>query len=275
MMFFLLLALSAVNPVYSLRCTPCENTRCSDSEPVCCESGFLLRDECRCCYTKCAKNIGETCGGWWTEGDCGPGLRCLKTCECRTKHSSKECIFPFKYKGKIYTKCTRAKSKYGKFRCATKVDNRTMEAIGPLEECSEGSCDDRCTHTTQNFGRCIDANTADHILLQLKRQNTTVTIDKVDRDRKPTKKCSSLMRKKDFCRCAAKTSGKVRGGCMNKDKKRDSGSYGDGDSYESYGYCYLENIQDPTKPTKNCFNDAAWSSANGQFYSYKACDLSY
>ena len=36
----------------------------------------------------------------------------------------------------------------------------------------------------------------------------------------------------------------------------------------TYGWCFLENIEDPTDPTKNCFSDALWSHTHGRFWSH-------
>ena len=37
----------------------------------------------------------------------------------------------------------------------------------------------------------------------------------------------------------------------------------------SYGWCFLENIEDPTDVTKNCFPDALWSATHGRFWSHR------
>jgi hypothetical protein len=44
----------------------------------------------------------------------------------------------------------------------------------------------------------------------------------------------------------------------------------------SYGWCFLENIEDPTDATKNCFTDALWSHTHGRFWSHAVnCYTSY
>ena len=37
----------------------------------------------------------------------------------------------------------------------------------------------------------------------------------------------------------------------------------------SYGWCFLENIEDPTDLTKNCYLDALWSPTHGRFWSHR------
>jgi len=37
------------------------------------------------------------------------------------------------------------------------------------------------------------------------------------------------------------------------------------------GYCFLENVQDPKNPTKNCFSDVEWSATYSRYYSHRAC----
>ena len=43
--------------------------------------------------------------------------------ECKTIKSGKDCIFPFKYKGTTYNKCTKAESENGQPWCATRHAN--------------------------------------------------------------------------------------------------------------------------------------------------------
>jgi len=40
-------------------------------------------------------------------------------------------------------------------------------------------------------------------------------------------------------------------------------------SEPAYGWCFLENIEDPTDATKNCFPDALWSFTHGRFWSHR------
>ena len=49
--------------------------------PTCCDSGYLIKDVCGCCFV-CAKSEGEACGGeWGVAGICAKGMRCLTKCE--------------------------------------------------------------------------------------------------------------------------------------------------------------------------------------------------
>lgn len=40
---------------------------------------------------------------------------------------------------------------------------------------------------------------------------------------------------------------------------------------EGFGFCFLENLQNPNNPTEDCFEDATWSKTAGRFWSAKAC----
>ena len=37
------------------------------------------------------------------------------------------------------------------------------------------------------------------------------------------------------------------------------------------GWCFLENIQNPEKPTDNCYEDTQFSVRDGRFWSNEAC----
>merc|ERR1712038_1074774 len=37
------------------------------------------------------------------------------------------------------------------------------------------------------------------------------------------------------------------------------------------GWCFLENLQDPSNPTENCYDDVEFSVADGKFWSTAAC----
>ena len=32
-----------------------------------------------------------------------------------------------------------------------------------------------------------------------------------------------------------------------------------------YGWCFLENVEHPENPTESCYEDVAWSAADGRF----------
>ena len=106
----------------------------------------------------------EECGGLWNgAGRCAKDLNCLRTCGCFTNvHTQngverKDCIFPFKFKGKIYASCTKDHFASGKAWCATEVDS-----TGTVVDGKWGECDSRCNDPTggclgfyQKEGRCI------------------------------------------------------------------------------------------------------------------------
>jgi len=74
---------------------------------------------------------------------------------------NKQCIFPFKYKGKFYASCTKADTTNGKAWCATEVDDS-----GTVIDQKWGDCNDDCftneakeecqkTDFFNEAGRCI------------------------------------------------------------------------------------------------------------------------
>ena len=133
-----------------------------DRTPKCCPSGKLTKDECGCCPA-CAKGEFETCGGPWnTAGNCVAGLNCLRKCgyfwwyacsghfsnpvlssDCkatvRGTKEKKDCIFPFKFKNVMYTKCTSDHLKSGRPWCAIGL---TRGAVTNHKQW--GYCDDEC-----------------------------------------------------------------------------------------------------------------------------------
>merc|ERR1712168_1438190 len=74
-------------------------------------------------------------------------------------------------------------------------------------------------------------------------------------------KCSSCPDKK-ACRCALEASPERNENCISQEWQRP----------DHKGFCFLENVQDPKNPTKNCFNDIMWSTTHSRFYSHEACD---
>ena len=48
------------------------------------------------------------------------------------------------------------------------------------------------------------------------------------------------------------------------------GAGGFQDEYK-FGWCFLEHIEDPNNPKKDCYDDLEWSSSEGSFWSRKAC----
>ena len=56
---------------------------------------------------------------------------------CQTT-SGKYCVFPFKYKGKVHSKCTKEDSKNGAYWCATAVDTNQDAVHGAWDDCGQG-----------------------------------------------------------------------------------------------------------------------------------------
>jgi hypothetical protein len=130
--------------------------------PHCCESGYYTFDECGCCMT-CAKAELQECGGpSGSRGKCAKGLSCLKTCSkyilallshydstkirhgeflaaCKTVGSKPEpCVFPFRYEGQLFNRCTGTDAEDGSVWCATEVDNTGEVIEGRWGDCDEG-----------------------------------------------------------------------------------------------------------------------------------------
>lgn len=128
--------------------------------PHCCESGQYTFDECGCCLT-CAKSELQECGGpSGSKGRCAKGLACLKTCgncifvhhkiifstcfflpseACTTVGSNPEpCVFPFKYGGQTFNRCTSTDAAAGSVWCATQVDKNGEVIEGKWGDCNLG-----------------------------------------------------------------------------------------------------------------------------------------
>ena len=56
----------------------------------------------------------------------------------RSKITQKNCVFPFKYEGKTYNKCTKDNSENGKSWCAFKVNRAGVAVNGKWADCDEG-----------------------------------------------------------------------------------------------------------------------------------------
>lgn len=266
----LITLLAGIQQSQSLSCVPCGSFPCQT--PACCESGYYNVDECGCCLT-CAKPEGAKCGGpFGISGVCGTGNSCLRSCGCNTV-LDKECIFPFQYEGQTYSSCTTAKSDNGVPWCATEVDNSGVVIPNRWEDCAQG-CTDFCD---EGFlfnvnGRCINSTQAPSLLRTFKDGNVPAQLDEAGGAEQQSAPLCGAARSPadspDFCRCSRGTvdkdlSGLTKGGCT----KPQGGGF---DDFEE-GYCFLENVKDPSKPSSNCFSDADWSVADGRFYSHQAC----
>ena len=58
---------------------------------------------------------------------------------CETIGSRREpCVFPFKYGGQTFNRCTSTDAETGSVWCATKVDDEGVVVEGRWGDCSEG-----------------------------------------------------------------------------------------------------------------------------------------
>jgi len=281
MLAFALLIIG-LSEVLSLSCPPCGlSGPCQD--PACCDSGFLVKDVCGCCMT-CAKPQDDTCGGPFNSGGtCAQGLSCLRSCGCRTDEEE-ECVFPFVYKGQTYTKCTTAESANNKPWCATKVFNESNEVIrnqwGDCQEyCSDENMPNQCNLFNEN-GRCLDASRAKENLAIFTRNlgSDSAEIDEASSGSGRQEfilPCNDPFRTtpKNYCRCSngetlRDLSGNIKGACNGQGSP---GTFSVNDPDTIYGYCFVEHVEDPSNPSKNCFDDVQYSPADGRFYSFQAC----
>jgi len=244
---------------------------------VCCESGAYTLDECGCCLT-CAKDEGTKCGGpFGVSGTCASNLRCLRQCECKTVNS-KQCVFPFTYKGETYNKCTNTGSDNGASWCATEVDEDGEVIRNTWEDCEDG-CPGTNFECNEGFlfnvdGECINGTSAPSLLGRLQNGPLKVILD--DTPSETSQKVAPLCplgrapQEMKGCKCADSQvsrglDGNPKGGCVPP--LADHGI----EELEN-GWCFLENIQDPQNPVDNCFEDTQFSVADGRFWSNQACN---
>ena len=64
-----------------------------------------------------------------------PGSPSVKGCETV---GGEFCVFPFKYKGKVYSKCTKDGTNNGAFWCATAVDENQEAVHSKWADCGQG-----------------------------------------------------------------------------------------------------------------------------------------
>jgi len=235
-------------------------------------------DECGCCQ-KCAKAELQTCGGASdVSGRCANGLQCLKTClPCKTVgDSGKPCIFPFKYAGETYKKCTTRDSENGQPWCATSVDSDNYVVDHQWGDCLEGcpgtrvECDDKY-FSIQN-GKCIDVTVPGAIPNWFGAP--AVKLEEPTADLFPAPVCATKGATQRFydntCRCVRGQTatdynprGRARGNCTGIEDN-------DGDNLDKV-WCFLENIRDPLDPHSGCYSDTKWSERDGRFWSSLAC----
>ena len=115
---------------------------------------------------------------------------------------TKDCIFPFKFKGKTYASCTKDHTVNGKAWCATEVDS-----TGTVIEQKWGDCDSSCEESNQfceqndffnENGRCIQRYKVEP---QLQVQVVRYKIDEnFGQDNNATNKCLGARSAKK-CEC--------------------------------------------------------------------------
>jgi len=261
-------------------CLLIRNFKCP-ALPTCCESGYYAMDECGCCQ-KCAKAELQTCGGASdVSGRCAKGLQCLKTClPCKTVgESGSPCIFPFKYAGETYSKCTSRDSDNGQPWCATKVDSEGYVVDNAWGDCLEGcpgtrvECDDK--YFSIQEGKCIDVTVPGAIpnwfgAPAVKLEESTAELFEAPL-------CSRRGAVQRFydntCRCVRGQTavdfdlqGNPRGNCTGLEDN-------DQDNLDKV-WCFLENIRDPLDPHSGCYSDTRWSERDARFWSALACTQS-
>jgi len=200
----LLLSLSFIHFGEALSCLPCEEVECEET-PSCCKSGFYTKDVCGCCNV-CAKAENEECGGPWNiAGMCGSGTRCVRQCECKTIKSGKDCIFPFKYKGTTYNKCTKAGSENGQPWCATRVDADGTVVRNFWEDCEEGCPGTSFECSVEdlfNFnGRCLATSAANTLQRNLQQNSKSVSLDQPTEGLRTAPVCGSGKKVEPGCNC--------------------------------------------------------------------------
>jgi len=210
-------------------------------------------------------------------GTCGQGLRCLRQCECKSV-GGKQCIFPFKYKGASYSKCTTEDSENSVAWCATELDETGEVVKNSWQDCTEG-CPGTDFECNEGFlfnveGTCVNGTDAPKLLANLRSGPLAVVLDDIpsETNQKVAPECpigrsSGDKMKKCHCEGGAVTKGldgNPKGGCIPP--LVDSGIE---DAEE--GWCFLANVQNPNNPSDHCFEDTLWSVADGKFWSNQAC----
>eukprot|EP00096_Caligus_rogercresseyi_P014325 TRINITY_DN681_c0_g1_i1.p1 TRINITY_DN681_c0_g1~~TRINITY_DN681_c0_g1_i1.p1 ORF type:complete len:303 (-),score=60.90 TRINITY_DN681_c0_g1_i1:130-1038(-) len=235
--------------------------------PTCCESGSYTLDACGCCPV-CAKGEDQTCGGpFRTSGNCDVGLSCVKKCTCKSEKGL-DCIFPFKFKDATYNSCTAVESVNNKTWCATELDEEGVVINGKWDDCDfscpteEFKCDGAYFFNT--VGRCLNANDAQ--ALQNSQQGTGVNIEEGITKADLAPACKGEEEEEPQCKCSEEPLSSLTGS-KNGKPCQSLGNRGFADN----GWCFLDNVMDPSNPSKNCYADAQWSQSHGRFWSNLAC----
>lgn len=268
-----LVVLYVANVADSLSCIRCDERPCE--VPTCCESGEYVKDVCGCCPV-CARPAGKRCGGpWGISGSCSKDHACLRSCECTTLPSATDstthrCVFPFTFKDVKYTGCTTTTSENGNRWCAYEVDENGVAVDGKWADCNDACPSDGEDYPCEESslfnldGTCVEASIEAKYAEE--KPSFAFRIEAGAAVAEPAPVCKNAI-EASRCRCATSVSGEPVGqkaGCTQTTDAAEG-------SLPSYGWCFLENIEDPSDPTKNCFADALWSHTHGRFWSHRAC----
>jgi len=115
--------------------------------------------------------------------------------ECKTV-TDNTCVFPFKFKGKTYNKCTKDESVNGMPWCATRVDRSGNVLNGKWEDCEEGcpgTSYDSCFGDLFNAnGKCINERRAITLERKIKSGSQTIQLDRAPSDQEKAPECSLI-----------------------------------------------------------------------------------
>jgi len=196
--------------------------------------------------------------------------------ECKSNLGN-NCIFPFVYKGETHNKCTTSGSDNGAPWCATEVDENGEVVRNKWEDCEAG-CPGTDFECNEGFlfnveGECVNGTDAPQLLSSLQRGPLAVTLDDIPSEtnikRAPFCPIGKSAVDVKSCSCTKEPTvkgldGNPKGGCvppLNEIGIEDL----------EYGWCFLENVENPENPTENCYEDVSWSAADGRFWSNLAC----
>jgi len=211
-------------------------------------------------------------------GACAADYRCLRQCECKTVQD-KACVFPFSYKGVTYNNCTNTGSDNGAAWCATQVDAEGEVVKNTWQDCQDGcpgtnfECNEGVLFNVD--GECINGTSAPTVLERIRTGPLKVILDDAlsETSMKVAPICPLGRKSSEMkgCKCSDETltkglDGNPRGGCVPPLTDH-------GVEELEHGWCFLDNVQDPSDPTQDCFGDTQFSVADGRFWSNEACNV--
>jgi len=188
-------------------------------------------------------------------------------------------VFPFSYKGVTYKTCTTTGSENTAAWCATQVDDAGEVVRNTWQDCQDGcpgtniECNEGVLFNVE--GECINGTSAPDILKRIQAGPLKVILDDAPSETSvrvapicPVGRTSEEMK---GCKCTDDQvtkglDGNPRGGCVPPLTDH-------GVAELENGWCFLDNVQDPTNPTDHCFADTQFSVADGRFWSNQACNV--